>query len=212
MLAAALDRYRGRPGLLVIGLARGGVPVAAEVAAELRAPLDVAVVRKLGVPGHEELALGAISDLHMTVNDALLRSQGVSSAALDAVIDRERRELGRRSAAYRAGRPAVEVTGRTVLLVDDGLATGATMRVAVRDMQARGAAAVIVAVPTAPRSAAREFAGLSDDFVCPYTPEPFGAVGMFYRRFPQVDDDELLAVLRRADATCPRASRPDQPR
>lgn len=212
MLAGALDTYRDRPGCLVIGLARGGVPVAAEVAAALDTPLDVAVIRKLGVPGHEELALGAISDQHMMLNDALLRSHEVSAAALQDVIDRERRELQRRSAAYRTDRPTAEVAGATVILVDDGLATGATMRVAVRDMRARGAAAVIVAVPTAPRRAEREFATVSDDFVCPHTPEPFGAVGMSYQRFPQVDDDELLAVLKRFDATCSRGPRPDRPR
>ena len=203
VLAAALAGYRGRPGLVVVGLARGGVPVAAEVADALGAPLDLAVVRKLGVPGHEELAMGAISAEHTVVDEALMRSQGVSAAALDEVIERERRELARRSALYRGGRPAADLTGRTVILVDDGLATGATMQVAVRDARSAGAAAVIVAVPTAPRRAAREFASLVDDFVCPYTPEPFRAVGMSYGRFGQVDDDELLAALRRNDATGP---------
>jgi len=197
---AVLDRladYRTEPDLLVVGLARGGVPVAAQVAAGLDADMDVAVVRKLGLPGHEELALGAISGEHMVLNNSLVRSQGVSAAALDAVIERERRELARREAVYRGGRPQAAIAERTVILVDDGLATGATMHVATLDARAAGASRVVVAVPTAPVVARSEFAFLADEFVCPYTPSPFIAVGMSYRSFGQVDDEEVCAILAR---------------
>lgn len=197
---AVLDsvwQYRTEPNLLVIGLARGGVPVAAQVAAGLDADLDVAVVRKLGLPGHEELALGAISAQHIVLNNSLVRSQGVSREALDAVIGRERRELARREDVYRGGRPAAAVADRTVILVDDGLATGATMHVATLDARAGGADRVVVAVPTAPVIARSEFTSLADEFACPHTPAPFVAVGMSYRHFEQVDDEEVCAILSR---------------
>jgi predicted phosphoribosyltransferase len=196
-LLDGLADHRDEPGLLVIGLARGGLPVAAEVAAGLGGELDVAVVRKLGVPGHEELALGAISSQHMLVNEAMVRSLGVSADALDAVIERERRELARREIAYRGGRPPAVIADRTVILVDDGLATGATMHVATLDAHAGGARRVVVAVPTAPATARSEFASLADEFVCPLTPRPFVAVGMWYRRFEQLSDDEVCAILAR---------------
>ena len=196
-VADNLGRYRTEPDLLVIGLARGGIPVAAEVALGLDADLDVAVVRKLGLPGHEELALGAITGEHMVLNNALVRSQGVSAEALDAVIERERRELARREVVYRGGRPRADTAGRTVILVDDGLATGATMHVATLEAHTAGAARVVVAVPTAPVIARFEFASLADEFVCPYTPTPFIAVGMSYRHFEQVGDEEVCAILAR---------------
>jgi len=194
-----LSRFRTDPNPLVIGLARGGIPVAAEVATGLGAELDVAVVRKLGVPGHEELAMGAISGAHTVINEALVRSQAVSAAALDAVIDRERRELARRETVYRGDRLPAAMTGRTVILVDDGLATGATMHVAVLDARAGNARRVVVAVPTAPMSAPSEFASLADEFVCPYLPEPFVAVGLSYRDFNQVSDEEVQEILARFD-------------
>jgi len=193
----SLGHYQSEPDLLVIGLARGGVPVAAQVAAGLGAELDVSVVRKLGLPGHEELALGAISGEHMVLNNSLVRSQGVSAEALDAVIERERRELARREVVYRGGRPRADAAGRTVILVDDGLATGATMHVATLDARAGGAGRTVVAVPTAPTVARSEFASLADEFVCPYTPAPFIAVGMSYRCFAQVDDEEVCDLLAR---------------
>ena len=193
----SLAHYRGKPDVLVVGLARGGLPVAAEVAAGLNADLDVAVVRKLGVPGHEELALGALSRDRMVMNDQIVGSLAISEGKLQAVIDRERVELARREDAYRGGRPPVEVTGRTVILVDDGMATGATMRVAALDARAGGANRVVVAVPTAPVSAQSEFASLADEFVCPHTPRPFVAVGMSYQQFDQLDDDEVRATLAR---------------
>jgi putative phosphoribosyl transferase len=196
-LLEGLAHYRGKPGVLVVGLARGGLPVAAEVAAGLRADLDVAVVRKLGVPGQEELALGALSNCRIVLNDDIVRSVAVTDEKLQAVIDQERIELARREVAYRGGRPPAEITGRTVILVDDGLATGATMHVAALDARAGGADRVVVAVPTAPVRAGCEFASLADEFVCPYTPSPFVAVGMSYQVFDQLDDDGVRAVLAR---------------
>ena len=183
--------------VLVIGLARGGLPVAAEVASALGADLDVAVVRKLGVPGHEELALGAITSSRMVINEDLMRSLRVPDDALDAVIDREQAELARREDAYRGGRPPAAVAGRVVLLVDDGIATGATMRVAALDARAGGASRVVVAVPTAPGVAASEFAVVADQFVCPHTPDPYVAVGLSYDDFHQVEDAEVMALLGR---------------
>jgi putative phosphoribosyl transferase len=196
-ILSALAGYRNEPGVLVLGLARGGVPVAAQVADDLGADLDVAVVRKLGVPGHEELALGAISPQRIVLNDALIRSLGVSDSALDAVIERERHELARRETAYRDGGSPASVTGRTVILVDDGIATGASMHVAALDARAQDAARVVVAVPTAPRQAKAEFDSVADEFVCPYTPEPFLAVGLSYTDFRQVSDGEVRGILSR---------------
>lgn len=181
--------------LLVLGLARGGVPVAAEVAVALGAQLDVTIVRKLGVPGQEELAFGAITANRTVLNDGLLRSLRLTPAERDAVLQRERRELTRRAEAYRAGRPPAALTGRTVILVDDGIATGASMRVAALDARAGGAKKVIVAVPTAPPGAGSDLAGAADRFVCPYTPKPFVAVGMSYADFTQTEDDEVRALL-----------------
>jgi putative phosphoribosyl transferase len=194
-LASELAGYRGVGDLTVIGLARGGVPVAAPIAALLRADFDVGVVRKLGAPGHEELAIGAISATRMVVNDRLIRSLEVSEATLAAIVERERCELRRREERYRDGRPPVAVAGRTVILVDDGIATGATMRVVAMDVRAGGADRVVVAVPTAPPEAAAELADVADDFVCPYQPTPFHAVGMSYRHFDQVSDSEVVALL-----------------
>jgi putative phosphoribosyl transferase len=202
VLGVALSTSReldNAPNILVLGMARGGVPVAAEVAAALGAQLDVTIVRKLGVPGHEELAFGAITADRMVLNDSLIRSLGIPPAERDAVVARERRELTRRAHAYRGGRPAATLTGRTVLLVDDGMATGASMRVAALDARQGGAAKVIVAVPTAPASAAKQLTGLADGFVCTYTPRPFVAVGMSYSDFAQTEDAEVCALLNRCD-------------
>lgn len=197
-ILAKLAPYRGDPGVLVVGLARGGVPVAAVVAAGLGAELDVSVVRKLGVPGHEELALGAISRGRTVFNEDLRRSLAVPQSDIDAVIDRESRELVRRELTYREGRAPTPMTGRTVILVDDGIATGASMRVAALDARAEGAARVIVAVPIAPAGASSEFADVADEFVCPHTPREFVAVGMYYRDFHQTTDEEVCALLRRS--------------
>jgi putative phosphoribosyl transferase len=187
----------GTDDAVVLGLARGGVPVAAEVAAALGAALDVVVVRKIGAPGHEELALGAIAGKLMVLNQSLIRSLGIAQSVVDEVIARERDELARRVTAYRSGREEVALAGRTAILVDDGIATGASMHVAALEVRAKGAAKVIVAVPTAPPQAASELAGVADVFVCPHTPKNFVAVGMSYADFAQVDDDEVRAALNR---------------
>jgi len=197
-LSAAL-RSRRIPGAgedaVVLGLARGGVPIAAQISADLGLALDVLVIRKLGTPGHEELALGAISESRIWLNEDLVASAAVSPQVVETIVERELAELRRRTAVYRAGRAAVPVAGRTVILTDDGIATGATIRVAVLDVRAAGVRRLVLAVPTAPRSAATEFAGLTDEFICPHTPDPFLAVGMSYLRFAQVDDDEVRAAL-----------------
>ena len=194
-LAAALSGYAAEPDLLVIGLARGGVPVAAVVAERLGATLEVAVVRKLGMPGHEELALGAITRDRIVVNERLIADLGVGQRDIEAIVERERRELDRREIAYRQGRPRVDVAGRTVLLVDDGVATGASMRVAALAARDAHAVRVIVAVPTAPASVSEEFGDVADDVVCVHTPRPFIAVGLSYRQFDQVSDNEVTAAL-----------------
>lgn len=194
-LAAALAGYADNADVLVIGLARGGVPVAAVVAGELGAALDVTVVRKLGVPGHEELALGAITRDRMVLNDRVITNLAVRQQDIDAIVEREQYELNRREHAYRLGRPPTAVAGRTVLLVDDGVATGASMRVAALATREAGAAKVVVAVPTGPRSIAGDFRDVADDVVCVHMPHPFVAVGLSYRDFGQVDDDEVTAAL-----------------
>jgi putative phosphoribosyl transferase len=195
-VAAALQaEFAGRHDVVVLGLARGGVPVAAEVAAVLGAQLDVTVVRKLGVPGHEELAFGAITERFMVVNDSVIKSQRITEPQRERTLGRERRELARRLALYREGRPVPTLTGRTVILVDDGIATGASMRVAALDANGAGAALVIVAVPTAPAAAQSELADVADRFVCPHSPKHFVAVGMSYADFTQVEDDEVRAAL-----------------
>lgn len=195
-LAAALATYADNPDLLVVGLARGGVPVAAVVAEVLGAELDVAVVRKLGLPGHEELALGAITRDRTVINHRLVADLVLGQHDIDAILARERRELDRRESVYRSGRPGIAAVGRTVILVDDGVATGASMRVAVLAMRDAGAARVVVAVPTGPLSMTEDFRDDdADDVVCVHTPRPFIAVGLSYRRFDQVSDAAVIAAL-----------------
>ncbi len=199
-LAQKLSAYAGRPDVLVLALPRGGVPVAFEVAQALKVPLDVFLVRKLGVPGHEELAMGAIASGGIRVlNEDVIRGLNVSSRAIDAVSDRELRELERRERAYRDDRPPVEVRGRTVILVDDGLATGSTMRAAVAALRRLGPARLIVAVPTAPESACAELAHEADLCIAAITPEPFYAVGVWYLDFAQTTDEEVRDLLERAN-------------
>ncbi len=195
-LARALERYRGRDDVVVLALPRGGVPVAYEVAAALEAPLDVFVVRKLGAPGQPELAMGAIASGGVEVrNEDVIRYLGVPEPAAREVIERERRELERRERTYRHGRLPLDVAGKVVLLVDDGLATGATMRAAVAALGRRDPAAIVVAVPTGARDALGELETLVEDVVCLSAPEPFLGVGRWYEDFTQVTDadvDELL--------------------
>jgi predicted phosphoribosyltransferase len=196
VLARLLDAYRADPDVVVLGLPRGGIPVAWEVAAALGAPLDAFVVRKLGVPGHEEYAAGALApDGHMVVNDDVLRSLRITKEQLQGIAEREGRELARRETAYRDGRPPVDVTGKTVLVVDDGLATGASMRAAVQALRDRDPEKIVIAVPTAPGSSYQEFAELADDLVCASTPDPFFAVGESYWEFGQTTDDEVRELL-----------------
>jgi predicted phosphoribosyltransferase len=184
---------------LVLALPRGGVPVAFEIARGLGAPLDVFVVRKLGMPGHEELALGAIaSGGTRVVNDDLVAELGIGADVLDRVAAREAVELERRERLYRGGRPAVGVTGRTVVLVDDGIATGATVRAAVSALRAGHPARIVVAVPTASRSALSALRSLADVVVCLVEPEPFVAVALSYLDFSEVSDDDVRALLSQA--------------
>jgi len=184
---------------IVLALPRGGVPVAFEVASALGLPLDVWLVRKVGVPGQEELAMGAIGDDGSRVIDrALMRAMGIDEATFETVAAREQEELRRRTALYRGDRPPAEVRGRTVVLIDDGLASGASMRAAVEDVRRRGGERVIVAVPVAPPSACRELAMLVEGVVCLHTPEPFGGVGRWYDDFTQTTDDEVRWLLAAA--------------
>jgi predicted phosphoribosyltransferase len=210
-LAARLASYAERADVVVLALPRGGVPVAYEVARALGAALDVLVVRKLGVPGRPELALGAIAGGDVRVlNRELLRQLRIEGAAIDRVVDEERRELARRERAYRDDRPPLDVRGRTVILVDDGLATGATMYAAVAALERQHAARVVVAVPVASREARDSLATVADEVVCLATPEPFFGVGAWYDDFGQTTDEEVRRLLRRAsDSRAPR--QPDSP-
>jgi erythromycin esterase-like protein/predicted phosphoribosyltransferase len=203
-LAELLTAYASKPDVLVLALPRGGVPVAHEVARALGAPLDVFVVRKLGVPGYEELAMGAVATGGVRVlRDEIVHDLGIPSYVIDAVVDRERRELARRERAYRAGAPPSDVRSRTVILVDDGLATGATMQAAIRALRAQRPAKIVVAVPVASRETCEALKREADELICAATPEPFGAVGRWYEDFSQTTDEEvreLLAETKHAEA------------
>ena len=196
MLANLLGGYRGRAGVIVLGLPRGGIPVAWEVAAALGVPLDAFVVRKLGAPGHDEFAMGALaSGGRVVVNDDVLRGLRVTPQQLRDVAEREGRELIRREAAYRGGRAPIELAGKTVILVDDGLATGSSMLAAVQAIRELDPAEIVIAIPAAPESTCREFAGIVDDVVCASMPTPFLAVGESFWDFRQVSDDEVRELL-----------------
>ncbi len=196
VLAGLLGKYRHRPGTVVLGLPRGGVPVAAEVARALGALLDVFVVRKLGVPGREELAMGAIATGGVLVrNEEVVAHLQISEEAFSAGVAREAGELRRRELAYRAGRSALEVSGRTVILVDDGLATGSTMRAAVAAVRQRGPEEVVVAVPTAAQERLETLRAEADTVLAALTPDPFTAVGQSYLDFSQTGDDEVRRLL-----------------
>ncbi|MEU9991233.1 phosphoribosyltransferase family protein [Streptomyces sp. NPDC048045] len=198
-LGARLEYLRGQD-VVVLGLPRGGVPVAAEVAEALDAPLDVCLVRKLGLPAQPELGMGAIGeDGVRVINQEVLRLTGAGQADLDRVEAHEREVLARRAARYRGEHAPVGVAGRTAVVVDDGVATGSTARAACRIARARGAARIVLAVPVAPRGVARRVGGDADDLVCLDTPADFFAIGQFYGDFTQVDDEEVTACLREAD-------------
>jgi predicted phosphoribosyltransferase len=196
-LAERLRKYAGRDDVLVLALPRGGVPVAYEVAEALGAPLDLFLVRKLGTPGHRELAMGAIASGGVRVlNDDVVRWYAITPRAIEAVAQEEQRELERREREYREGRPAQSAKGRMVILIDDGLATGSTMKAAVQAIKSQDPARVIVAVPVGARETCAELASIADEVVCARTPEPFAAVGQWYVNFDQTDDDEVKQLLR----------------
>ncbi|HEV8649030.1 MAG TPA: phosphoribosyltransferase [Actinomycetes bacterium] len=198
-LASILTHFARRDDVVVLALPRGGVPVGCQVARLLVAPLDVFLVRKLGVPGREELAMGAIASGGVRVlNEGLVRAYGIPDVAVERITEAERQELERRERAYREGRPPPEVGGRVAILVDDGLATGSTMRAAVAAVQRLGPSRVVVGVPTSPASTCDELAREADEVVCVSTPPRFRAVGLSYREFPQVSDEEVRQLLRQA--------------
>jgi putative phosphoribosyl transferase len=195
-LARKLMHYSHRQGVIVLALPRGGVPVGAEVADQLGAPLDVFVVRKIGMPGHREYAVGAIASGGVEHLDRdRLRRHGVRDADIDAVVMEERRELERREREYRDGHAPPSLHGQTVILVDDGLATGSTMRAAVEAVRTLGPARVVVAAPVGAPATCQEFRQIADDVVCARTPEPFSAVGLWYDDFSQTSDAEVHALL-----------------
>jgi predicted phosphoribosyltransferase len=196
-LAARLMKYANWPDVLVLALPRGGVPVAFEVARALNAPLDLFMVRKLGVPGHEELAMGAIATGGARVlNQDAIYGLGIPRSVIDVVADREEEELQRREREYRGDRPPPQVQGKTVILIDDGLATGSTMRAAVRALRQQRPARIVVAVPVGASSTCDEFRDEADEIVCATTPEPFLAVGCWYEGFSQTSDEEVRDLLQ----------------
>ena len=210
VLTGELDAYTGRDDVVVVALPRGGVPVAFEVARSLGAPLEVYPVRKLGVPGHEELAMGAIAgDGTRVVNQAVIEELGISQSTIAAVAAAEQQKLERANRVYRDWLPRPELQGRVVIVVDDGLATGSTMRAAVVAIRRQQPARIVVAVPTGAESVCRELERDADEVVCASTPEPLLAVGQAYRNFEQVTDEDVRAMLRAARAE--RASPGEEP-
>jgi putative phosphoribosyl transferase len=202
LLGLKLSKYAGGHDVIVLGLPRGGVPVAYEVAQALRVPLDVFIVRKLGVPGFEELAVGAIASGGVRVlNDDVVRALPNANEIIEAVTQREIAEVQRREQQYRDGRPPPQIENRTVILIDDGLATGATMRAAVKALRQRGAAKIVVAVPVGPPETCKEFEDEADEVVCASAPEYFQAVGQYYEDFSQTTDEEVRELLARAAQT-----------
>lgn len=196
MLAEALSAYIGRSDILILALPRGGVPVACEVAKILLAPMDLWLVRKLGVPGQEELALGALAAKNVCVlNQEVIDLLSIDQAAIDRVISREQAELERRNRLYRHGRPPPDAGGKTVIIIDDGLATGATMRAAIASLRQADAARIIVAVPVGAVSTCRKIKKEADELVCLYMPEPFYGVGQWYSDFSQTSDEDVLTLL-----------------
>jgi predicted phosphoribosyltransferase len=198
-LAEKLVHYAGRNEVIVLALPRGGVPVGYEVAQALKAPLDVFVVRKLGVPGHEELALGAIAPSGVRVlNDEIVSGLALPPHVIDAVTAKEEKELLRRERLYRGGRPQLQVNGRTIILVDDGLATGSTMRAAIFALRKSHAARIVAAVPVGSPDTCDAIRADADEVICATAPEPFFGVGQWYEDFSQTSDDEVRALLARS--------------
>lgn len=199
LLATKLTAYADRPDVLVLALPRGGVPVAFEVATALHVPLDVFLVRKLGTPGHEELAMGAIATGGVRVlHDDVVRGLGIPEEVIDNVVAEEQHELERREQLYRGDRPAPDVHGHTVILIDDGLATGSSMRAAAAALRQQHPARIVVAVPVAAPSTRREFRSEVDEVICAVTPTPFYAVGAWYEDFSQTTDEGVRDLLEQA--------------
>ncbi|MDQ2907851.1 MAG: phosphoribosyltransferase [Candidatus Eremiobacteraeota bacterium] len=196
-LARSLRPYAKHPGVIVLALPRGGVPVGYEIARALNVPLDVLLVRKLGVPGHEELAMGAIAAGVRVLNPDAIERLGISEQVVDHVAAREQHELERRERLYRGGRPPPQLRDRTLILVDDGLATGSSMRVAIVAARTHAPAKIVVAVPVAPAETCRNLKAEADDVVCALTPSPLHSIGRWYGAFQQVDDDEVSDLLAR---------------
>lgn len=195
-LAWRLEKYANRNDVVVLGIPRGGVPVAFEVAEALRAPLDVFLIRKLGVPGQEELAFGAIASGGVRVLDPhILRALSIPSRQIESITEQARQELKRREAAYRDDQRLLPVTGKTVILIDDGIATGASLLAGIRALRQLRPAKIVVAVPVAPAPVCEQLAYEADEMICVATPEPFGAVGQFYDDFSQVEDKEVIELL-----------------
>jgi predicted phosphoribosyltransferase len=206
-LAEKLAQFAGRPDVIVLALPRGGVPVAFEIARALKAPLDVFVVRKLGLPGHEELAMGAIASGGVAViNESVVGPANVPFKMIQAVAAAELRELNRRDRDYRGNRPLPDLRERTVILVDDGMATGATMRVAVAALRHLEPARIIVAIPTASPFACSELSRAADECICIKTPEPYRAVGVWYDDFTQTTDQEVRELLDEANGPLKRGA------
>ncbi|SCX53173.1 phosphoribosyltransferase [Nitrosospira sp. Nsp1] len=198
-LAEALVGYAGRTDVLVLALPRGGVPVAYEVARTLAVPMDLWLVRKLGVPGQEELAMGAIAGKDTRVlNRDIINVLNIDKTTIEAVIVKEQAELERRNRLYRQGRPSPDIEGKTIIIIDDGLATGATMRAAIASLRQAGAARIIAAVPVGAASTCGKVEQDADELVCLYTPEPFYGVGQWYDDFSQTSDESVLALLESA--------------
>ncbi|HUW78424.1 MAG TPA: phosphoribosyltransferase [Candidatus Nanopelagicaceae bacterium] len=200
-LAQALNAYVGQKNLLVFALSRGGVPVGYEVAKALGAELDVLIVRKLGIPMQPEVAMGAISSGDaLYLNDQIIKLTGIAPEEIDSIVARERRELARWEAVYRGSRPIAAIEGRTVIVVDDGIATGASMRAALLALRGKKPEGIVVAIPVAPPEAKDRFRDIANDFVCVLTPFDFHAVGQFYEDFSQIEDDEVRDLLTKAHA------------
>lgn len=199
ILGEYLQAYAGRGNVLVLALPRGGVPVGFEVARRLGAPLDVFVVRKLGTPWHEELAMGAIATGGVRVlNEEVVEAYDIPEAVIAEVIAREEQELARRERLFRGGRAPSRMEGKTVILVDDGLATGSTMRAALKALRQQAPARIVAGVPVGAPETCEEFQGVADEMICVSTPEPFFAVGQFYEDFSQTSDEEVRELLERA--------------
>jgi len=201
VLASRLMKYAGRDDVIALALPRGGVPVAYEVASALGAPMDVFLVRKLGTPGHRELAMGAIASGGVrVVNHDVVQWYGISESAIDRIAREEQEELERRERAYRDDRPVPDLTGKIVILIDDGLATGSTMRAAAQAVRARRPARTVVAVPVGAPQTCAELSAVADEVICVRMPEPFSAVGQWYFNFEQTSDDEVRELLRKSTA------------